>query len=76
VADRERAGQRLQIALRDRLGDEPHPRPALHVPAVRRADAGRFLPAVLLRIKAQVCQLGRIRVIGNAEQAAMVVDLG
>ena len=60
VADAKVAGEECEIFLVERLGDEPHCRPALDLPAVARGDARALLPAMLEGMEAEVGGAGRV----------------
>jgi hypothetical protein len=73
MPDRDRVAQLLERRLREHLGDQAHPRMPLHRAVDRTADdAGRLLPAVLLRVESEVSQLHSVGMPVDAEQAAMM----
>ena len=53
VTDGEVAGQLLELAARERVGDEALLLPLVEAVTVGRDDAGRFLPAMLQGVQAR-----------------------
>ena len=87
VADRRRAGRRVAVMpdragafelLDDRVvenvGDQAHPAMGDQGLAVGRDDARGLLPAMLLRIEAEVREVGGLRMPVHAEHAALFVE--
>ena len=70
MADGEVAGQLLELAAREDVGDEALLLPLMEPLAVGGDDAGRFLPAVLQRVQAEVGDVGRLGVAVDADDAA------
>src|SRR5262249_56088142 len=72
VARRGQAGQALgDLAAGEIIADETHPPLGMESLAVKRDDAGGFLPAVLESVQAERGDRGRIRVAEYAEDAAL-----
>ena len=76
VADGHRPVQFPQLALVDRVGHQAHPGHAAERLAVGGADSGGLLSAVLLGVESEVGELGGVRVVRDAEEAAVVAYLG
>ncbi len=58
MADRDVATQRREVGFREHLGDQAHVFVDDDLRAVTDRDAGRFLPAMLQGIDAEIGQLG------------------
>ena len=72
VADGQMPGQRAENVFVEHLSDQPHTPVGTQVHAIRRGDAGAFLPAVLERVQSVVRQFRCIRMTVNAEQATIM----
>ena len=73
VADRHLAGERLQAALVEDLGDQPDVALGGDVAALGGRDAGRLLAAVLERVEREVGEPGDVVLRGvDPEYAALV----
>ncbi len=60
VADGDMAGQPFKVLFTECLCDQAHRGVKEHVPAVRRSDAGRLLPAVLQGEETKISDIGDI----------------
>src|SRR3984957_8025634 len=74
VPDRRCAWQRRNHLRRENLLHVPERLVNAHIGAIRRRDAGRFLPAMLQRIDSEVRQLRRFVISEDAEHAAVIVE--
>ena len=73
MADRHVAGERLEAALVEDLGDQAEVTLGGDVPALAGRDAGRLLAAVLERVEREVGEPGDVLLRGvDAEDAALV----
>ena len=77
MADRRAAGERLQLALVEDLGDEAHVPHREHAASVADGDAGALLPAVLERVEREVREArdvaaGRVDAEDAAHQTAPI----
>jgi hypothetical protein len=70
VADGDRTREILDHLAGEDVGDVPHPPPPRQRGALRRDDAGGFLPAMLQGVEPEVGQLGRFGVPEDADDAA------
>jgi hypothetical protein len=75
VADRDRAGKLFDHVARKDVGDVAHSAAPDQRGALRGDDPGRFLPAVLEGIEAEVGQLGGFGVPEDADDPAHVSPL-
>ncbi len=72
VADRRRAGQPVDhLAAGEIVADQPHAPLGMKPGAVERDDAGGFLAAVLERVQTERRDGGGVRVVDDAEHAAL-----
>ena len=73
VADRHVAGERLEAALVEHLGDQPQLALGRDVAALAGRDAGRLLAAVLERVEREVGEPGNVELGGvDTEYPALV----
>ena len=75
VTDGEVAGERFELAARERVGDKPLLLPLMETVTVGRDDAGRFLPTMLQGMKPEVGDVGRLGVAVHADDTAHTVSL-
>jgi hypothetical protein len=87
VADRRRAGRRVAVMPNrtrpfellddcavENVSDQSHPAMRNERLAVGRNDSRRLLPAMLLRVQAEIGEVGGLRMPVDAEHAALFVE--
>src|SRR6476660_600147 len=75
VADGHRSCEVLEGLIVENVRDQSHALMQVEMIAVPGDDAGRFLSAVLQRIKSEIRQIGRFLVAVDAEDGTLVVKL-
>src|SRR5438552_1351286 len=75
VADRGRPGQAPEPLRTEHVGDPAHRLLQVQAGAVGGRDAGRLLATVLERVEAQVHDVRGLRMVPDAEEPALVVEL-
>src|SRR5271167_378596 len=74
VADRRGAFEPAQYLAIKYVGNQAHPAMRDKRLAVGRNDTSGFLPAMLQRVKAEVCEIGGLRMAIDAEHSAFFVE--
>ena len=75
VTDGQIAGQFGQHVAGEDIGHMPHGLVGVDLIAVRGADAGALLPAVLQGVETEVCQFGCLGVAVDGDHATLIVKL-
>src|SRR5208282_1586559 len=68
-------GEPFQPFLTEDVGDEAECFFSVQVLSVRRANAGPFLAAMLQGVEPQIGEIGRLRVVKNAEYTAFFMNI-
>src|SRR5208283_3075933 len=69
------AWQSFQSFLAENVGDEAERPFDIDAPSVGRANAGPLLAAVLQGVESQIGEIGRFRMVENAEYAAFFMNI-